>query len=354
MLGAASRLAKQAKPIPVLACVRVEWRAGETAIQWAATDTETWRMGEMQGSASAPVVALVPVAPVGAILRTLPDGEVRVECAPDAVIVRSGQYQARVPSYPVDDFPVVPALPPLPVLLPAKAVLRLVQHTSVAVDPLSGSYFARGIRLRVTADQLLASSTDSHRAALGSMRLDVPNEVIVDALLSGRSLQELKTLGAGDVIAYGVDAAGGHTFVRGADRLVVREVADKQPNIERVIPAAPTTTVEVDRGQLAALLHRVGLAAGVGDRVDVEVTDTAVRISARSPEKGDAADQIEADVQGERLTFCVSYRYLLDGVDPATDAERVRLALAGPMHPMAVRPVLDGADLVYAVALMKP
>lgn len=354
MLGTAARLAKQSKPIPILGCVRLEAAAaGEGAIPWAATDTEAWRMGELRGTATAPVVALVPVAQVAAILRMLPDGEVRLECGPDAVIVRSGQYQARVPSYPVDDFPAVPALPQLPVLLPAKALLRLAQHAAVAVDPIHGSYYCRGIRLQVTADRLVCSSTDQHRLTVGSIALETANEVLVDALLAGKALQELKTLGAGDVIAYGVDAAGGHTFVRGADRLVVREIADKQPNLTRVIPSAPTTTVEVDRGQLAGLLQRVGLAADVGDRIDIEIGDASVRAGARSPERGDADDEVEADVRGALVKFAVSYRYLLDGVEAATDAERVRLEIASPELPIAVRPVLEAADLVYAVALMR-
>jgi DNA polymerase-3 subunit beta len=124
--------------------------------------------------------------------------------------------------------------------------------------------------------------------------------------------------------------------------LVSRLIEGQFPNYEPVIPTAHTSRAVIDREAFLAGARRASIFARdsaniVKIAVGSEEEDaSAVSISAHAADIGDAADSLDATVEGSPTTIAFNARYLID-VLSNLGAEEAALELSGPLAPGVIR-----------------
>ena len=127
--------------------------------------------------------------------------------------------------------------------------------------------------------------------------------------------------------------------VAGID-LVSRLIEGQFPNYEPVIPTAHTSRAVLDRESFLAGARRASIfARDSANIVKIELGGEAgdgVAITAHAADVGDAADALEATLEGQSTTIAFNARYLVD-VLSNLGAEEAALELSGPLAPGVIR-----------------
>jgi DNA polymerase-3 subunit beta len=226
--------------------------------------------------------------------------------------------------------------------------LHLAPPPSPGPSPRGGGEqeAARGIR---------AVATDGHRLARVDRVCDV-GEGLPGVIVPAKAVRIAAALAAehagdegGGTVGVAVSAARvSFTFPAQAggsgDRLVSKTIDGTFPDYEKVIPpvgpGGNANVVTADRAALMAALERVALmSAGGGRAVKLSASQGVLRLEARSPEAGEASDEIDAVYDGPGLPESQS-----SGEDPRIEIGFNAKYLAETLRQLA------GAQVAIAIA----
>ena len=356
MLTAANRVAN-AKPIPVLACAHLQAAEGG-GLSWWVTDTLVSHGGAFAAvDISGAGTGLLPVAPALAMIKSCVDGPVSVTLSDHGdARVKAGSFNARIPSYSVEDFPLpmdigAPGLP-----LPRAVLARIIAEVLPSVDPASSRYYLRGAMVSVSGESVLAVSTDGHQLSKSAAPLPALASEAVTILVPHEGLAHLAAMlresEAPDV--FYAERECGHVFRVGDEWLTVRPIDGQFPLWERVLPKTSRGRAVCDRHALTAALRRVELSAATREvrRVVFNFDGDALQLSGQSVERGDAADVVPIDLQGDGLRCILNARYVQNFLALA-DTEQVAIEFTSDVSPVVFRPVGDTpTDYLHVVMVM--
>src|SRR5689334_10369986 len=129
----------------------------EVSIRYSVSEVEADGTGEI----------LLPTSRVTAILRELRDERISLELLPDAIWVRSGSSEFRMPVENPAEFPDVADVAGSDCMVSSGKTLReMIRRTIFATDPESTRYALGGLLLELNGDRIGLVATDSRRLAL--------------------------------------------------------------------------------------------------------------------------------------------------------------------------------------------
>jgi DNA polymerase-3 subunit beta len=196
-------------------------------------------------------------------------------------------------------------------------------------------------------------ATDGHRLALvertaGSDVTGLASGVIVPR----KGLAELKRLvdeEDADEIEIGFEGNSG-LVKKGDVTLVMRLIEGEFPNYKQVIPKQSDHHLTVSAEALVRALRRVALLSAEHSRaVKVDLSEGKLQLSARTPDLGEAQEELDVDYAGPSVSIGFNARYLLDCLG-ALGAKEIRLGLRDGGSPVEVRPTDD----LESVAVVMP
>ena len=139
-------------------------------------------------------------------------------------------------------------------------------------------------------------------------------------------------------------------FNLGRTTLTTRLIEGHFPNYEQVIPKEEKTTSRVRRDELLQAIRRATLLTSPESQlVKFDFLKDRVLISSRSPNLGEAKEEINAQVNGGELAIGFNPHYLLD-VLKSLDIETVSFSLSEPDKPGLLR---GKEDYLYVVMPMQ-
>ena len=361
ILTAAHKITAAGKPVPVFGCVRLA-STTDGRVSWAATDGDCWRLGSVPADTeglrvSGDGAALVPVAAALPVLKSLSEGAIALEWAENGHLqIQAGKFRGQLPTFPIADFPLLPAGDLIgPATIPAAVLVRLIHHALPCVHQTSAQTWMKGIRIDRQADSISCTAADGHKLAYlrEPLAIDSP-DTFTGEILPWRPLADMRAMLEGaDTVVYARDEFERHWFTVGADSLVLRGIQAQFPDVLRVIPARPKVTIEADRLQLLGLVRRLGLLADANRSLRLQVEHGQLVGRASSGERGQGEDAIPVSHTGPALAFAISHEYLTDLLE-AYDSPSVQLEAVDELAPIAIRPTGDTpSGAVYAVALMR-
>jgi DNA polymerase-3 subunit beta len=119
--------------------------------------------------------------------------------------------------------------------------------------------------------------------------------------------------------------------------LMARLIEGTFPNYEQVVPKAHPHRIAVSRGALTAALRRVSVLSEERTKpVKFTLSPGLLKLTAYSPDFGEAEEQIEVPYAGEEMTIGFNSRYVLDALG-AQGAEQVVLELKDGLSPGIVK-----------------
>ena len=323
-------------------------------LRMTATDTEIAFIGDLAANVEVAGEIAVDAANLFQIVRALPEPTVRLTLGSgNRLEIRSGRSVFRLPGYPAEDYPPLPAFDSHGAVRLTEAELRrLVEQTSFAVATddvrygLNGAHLERveddaGVRLRMVA-------TDGHR--LSAAETSFQGEL----MLTPRMLVPRKALGVMRKLLDGNDEEVELSFGEGAVRLIrpgqmfwFRLLDGEFPDYDAVVPRENKHRASVRRSELASTLKRIMIL--VQDRtraVRFAFGAEDLEIEVHNVDRGEVRETVPIELEGGDIAVGFNARYLQD-ILGVIRGELVVLEMAHPLAPCLVRdPEADQAFFV--------
>jgi DNA polymerase-3 subunit beta len=177
-------------------------------------------------------------------------------------------------------------------------------------------------------------ATDGHRLAL----VDRPAEgfaIDKSVIIPRKGIQELKKVLEDNEGAAKLSLSDGFFTVQSASvTLGVRLVDGQFPDYKQVIPLDHSTTIQVERSELAAAVKRVSLVTTDKTKaVKCKLVNGNLLVSSSSPEYGEASEAVSVQQDGEDLTIGFSAKYVMELLNAMSASETITVKLKGDLGP---------------------
>ncbi len=289
---------------------------------------------------------VVPARLTADVVRALEPGAVTLESDDEKVEISSARAHFGLRSFPVVEFPVLPAAPAPSVTLPRAAFVEALRQVVRAASNDDARPLLTGVLVTREGNGVRLVATDSYRLALRDLHGTATVGEDEDVLVPARALAELQRvpIGAGAAGSEGPGAEVGIaaglsdiTFSTGRVRISTRLLEGRYPDYRQLIPEHYPNRLHVGRESLLAALRRVRLLVRDNTTpVRLSMRPSGVDLSVVSQEVGDASETVDGDFSGEDLVIAFNPTYLIDGVDAVLDDE-IFLEADSPSKPATVR-----------------
>ena len=343
-LGIVGRAVSSRATLPVLANVLLKTESA--GVKLTATNLEIgincWVPGKVEEEGE----ITVPAKLLADLVSSLPNQRIDLQfSAKDRTLkVTSGGSRSSIKGIEADEFPVVAAIGDTPATSADSRALRdaLAEVVFAAASDESRPILT-GVLTRLAGETMTLAAADNYRIAVRTLTLTKPVTPEMTIVVPARSYAELMRIlpDAEEAIEITVTPNKSQVLfhVAGID-LVSRLVEGQFPNYEPVIPTAHTSRAVLDRESFLAGARRASIfARDSANIVKIELGGEAgdgVAITAHAADVGDAADALEATLEGQSTTIAFNARYLVD-VLSNLGAEEAALELSGPLAPGVIR-----------------
>jgi DNA polymerase III subunit beta len=325
--------------------------AAEDGVVLAATDGEMGLRTALEADTDGTGSVLLPGRLLSELARSLGDENVEVELRePDRdVEIRSGGSSFHLRVLPVEDFPNLPDEGPEPLKIPAAALADTVELVAPAASRDDMRPVLTGVLVSASGQEMTMVATDSYRLAVKRTELESPIGGELDANIPAKALRELgRLVGAGEVEEVAVSLLPNQAvFKAGAILLNTRLIEGQFPNFRQLLPESYEHDVRLPRPEFLDVARRVSQLAQRNAPLRLAFSQGELKISASTPDVGDAEETMPASFDGDPLEIGFNPEFLRDGIE-SVEGDEVMLRLISPLRPGLLQSVGD-EDFRYLV-----
>jgi len=333
--------------LPILSHVLVE--TSGTGLRLAATDLELGMRTFCPAEVKAPGSAAVPARRLLDIVKSLPEGQVRVrELENHWVQVTSGRSVFRLAAMAKDNFPALPDMPKPLAAVPAGVLAGLIERTAFAISSQESRYTLNGVLLVLKPGRAEMVATDGSRLSLAVREMEVTGIRNEERLLiPKRAIAGLKRLADAQQADTPIEIAKDEShlfFSAGESLLISRTISGQFPKYESVLPTSNNIVVTVDAAALRGSLARVSLLAPEQSRaVSLAFEPGRLTISSAGGDAGEATESLDVTYSGEPLRIGFNGHFLLDFLSVVRNGQ-VEIALKDAESAAELRQVDPSGD----------
>lgn len=325
--------------------------AGEGGLTLSATDGEMGLRVTMEAEVGGEGVALLPGRLLADLARSLGESGVEIELreAERDVEIRSGGSSFHLRVLPAEDFPKLPEEGGEPLQIPAAALAATVELVAPAASRDDMRPVLTGVLVTAGAEEMTMVATDSYRLAVKRTALENGVGGELEANIPAKALRELGRLVAGgEGEKVGVSLLPNQAVFRAGGILLNTRLIDGQfPNFRQLLPESYEHDVRLPRPELLEVVRRVSQLAQRNAPLRLSLSPGELKVSASTPEVGDAEESMPAAFEGEPLEIGFNPEFLRDGIE-SVEGDEVMLRLISPLRPGLLQPV-DNEDFRYLV-----
>jgi DNA polymerase III subunit beta len=345
-LGIVSRAVSSRATLPVLANVLL--RTQDAGLKLTATNLEIGINCWVPGKVAEEGEITVPAKLLSDLVASFPNQRIDLVLSPKdrTLKVSCAGNKSSIKGIEADEFPVVAAIGDAPATtVDARALREALGEVVFAAATDESRPILTGVLTRLAGTRMTLAAADNYRIAVRHLELASPVSGEVLIVVPGRSYGELMRILPDGEAAVEITVTPNKSQVlfhaEGID-LVSRLNEGQFPNYEPVIPTSHTSRAVIDREAFLAGARRASIFARdsaniVKIAVGSEEEDaSAVSITAHAADIGDAADALDATVEGSPTTIAFNARYLID-VLSNLGSDEAALELSGPLAPGVIR-----------------
>jgi DNA polymerase-3 subunit beta len=352
--------------LPVLAGLVVEAGGPDhpDGLTLSGFDYEVSSRVQVSADVSDPGRALVSGRLLAEIARNLPAQPVEISSDAGKVLLTCGSARFTLLTMPVEDYPALPAMPPVSGRIESSAFATAVSQVVVAAGRDDTLPVLTGVLMEITGSTITMWTTDRYRLAVRELAWapEDPN-LSTTALVPARTLADTaKSLTAGNdilvALATGGTGEGMAGFegvnARGTWRTTTRLLDGEFPKVKSLFPAETPTVARIDTAAFVEALRRVSLVAERHTPVRLTFEDDQLRLDAGSSDEAQASEAVDAALTGEPISIAFNPNYLLDGL-AALDAPVAVMTFTVAQRPAVLMGAADpdaDPDEAYRYLLM--
>jgi DNA polymerase-3 subunit beta len=345
-LGIVGRAVSSRATLPVLANVLL--RTQDAGLKLTATNLEIGINCWVPGKVAEEGEITVPAKLLSDLVASFPNQRIDLVLSPKdrTLKVSCAGNKSSIKGIEADEFPVVAAIGDAPATtVDARALREALGEVVFAAATDESRPILTGVLTRLAGTRMTLAAADNYRIAVRHLELASPVSGEVLIVVPGRSYGELMRILPDGEAPVEITVTPNKSQVlfhaEGID-LVSRLIEGQFPNYEPVIPTSHTSRAVIDREAFLAGARRASIFARdsaniVKIAVGSEEEDaSAVSITAHAADIGDAADALDATVEGSPTTIAFNARYLID-VLSNLGSDEAALELSGPLAPGVIR-----------------
>jgi len=329
--------------LPILANVLIQ--TGQDALRLTATDLEVGARVSVPAKIAIPGAITISARKLLEIVKELPAAPMSLKVQENAwVALRCAGASYKLVGLAADDFPAVAELAAGWMSVDGKLLRDMLTQTTFAISHDESRYALNGVLFAVRDRELRLVATDGHRLAL-AVRPTGVSATPVSGIVPRKAVQEIaRIVGSGEEAEI---AIGENQFVLRMPNvlLVARLIEGTFPNYEQVVPKSHPYRIVLSRSGLTAALRRVSVLSEERTKPAKFILSPGIlRLTAYSPDFGEAEEQIEVEYVGEEMTIGFNSRYVLDALG-AQGGEQVVLEVKDGMSPGVIKSLEDDGSL---------
>lgn len=282
----------------------------------------------------------VPAKKLYEIIRELAPGEIEITVSKNnAVNIKTNKSFFKIMGLEAEDFPKLPnSIPEQTFELDQQVLKQCLTLTSFAVSHDETRYTLNGVLVILGNQTARFIATDGKRLASVEKDLTPSRDATLEAIIPIKTVSELvKILSGGEGKVKIVYAQNQIILQLNKTVFVSRLIEGRFPNYEQVIPKEEKTCARVSRQELLSAMKRVSLLTSQENQsVKLDFTKGRILISSRSPNLGEAKEEVPAEVSGGGLTIGFNPSYVID-VLKNLESEEISLSMTDPDKPGLIR-----------------
>jgi DNA polymerase III subunit beta len=345
--------------MPILANVLLE--AKDKKLELVATDLDMGIRCSVQAEVVDKGSITINAKKLSDIVRELPEASVDLEIDDNHKMILVCQKSSfKVHGLPKDDFPILPEVKKDKFFKVKGSLLQEMIHKSIfAVSTDETRYVLNGVFFQAEGGKLRMVATDGHRLAFIQKKLEGKADEKCSVIIPTKTLNELSKVisdvgkGKEDEVIVEITATDNQIkFVVGGVEIVSRLIEGQFPNYEQVIPKESDKKLEASTADLAAATRRVAiLTSEKSNSIRYQVKGNKLTISSKTPDMGEAKEEMDVVYKGEEISIAYNAKYVLDVLkNVGTDA--VLIELTQPLSPGILRPKGD-SDYLCVIMPMR-
>jgi len=259
------------------------------------------------------------------ILRTLPDGDVRIiQDEEELLTIFSGDsIKFQLHSISADKFPEIPETDEKSYFsLSQKDFITMVGQTIFSISDDETRYFMNGVYMEKSDDRLIMVGTDGRRLSYISNAPDGEVPEFDGIIIPPKALHLIRKLASGEG-EFKIAVADKTLFMRFDNQKVTSSLIDAQfPNYTRVIPEKQDHEFQVKRIELIDAFKRVSLMSDhKSKRVFLSIFANKLSLKSDRSEIGVAEESINCRYDGPESVFALNHLYISDPLKETKEDE---------------------------------
>ncbi len=331
-LQMAHNVVEPRQTLPVLANVLLE--AQGDSVRMTATDLEVSVRVTGPAKVVKPGTITISARKLMEIVKELPAAPLALKVQENAwIALRCAGVSYRLVGLTPEEFPAVGEGASTGWLTIDGKVLRdMLGQTTFAISHDESRYALNGVLFVVQDKEMRMVATDGHRLALAVRPLPAAGPAM-SGIVPRKAVQEVaRIVGSGEEVQVAV--SDNQFMLRMPNVLLMaRLIEGTFPNYEQVVPRAHPHRVTLARAALTAALRRVSVLSEERTKpVRFLLSPGQLKLTANSPDYGEAEEQMEAQFAGEDITIGFNSRYVLDALG-AQAGEQVLIEMKDGLSP---------------------
>ena len=314
--------------LPVLANFMLSAREGRLVV--TGTDMEVELISSVPADIDQDGEITVPARKLVDIIKALPDGSnIKFSVSDDKATLTAGRSRFTLATLPASEFPATDQVETLENIAVAESTLKkMMDKTSFAMANQDVRYYLNGLLFDFTGQQLRAIATDGHRLAICDLesRVDITSDR--QLIVPRKGVMELSRMLSGDEDEVTLAIGRNHIrLVKGDTTFTSKLIDGRFPDYKAVVPVGADKQMLVDKATFIQALQRAAILSNEKYKgVKLEAAGSTIKIVAHNPQHEEAVEEIEAELNFDRLAVGFNVTYLLDAL-MAIDTEQVSLEL---------------------------
>jgi DNA polymerase-3 subunit beta len=330
--------AQRANTLPILGNILIE-TTQDGNLQLVGTDLEVGISTLIPATIITEGSITVPAKKINEIIRELPECDVEISVAKNnAVSIKAGKAYFKIMGLSKEDYPKLPEFKMEEAVEIDQALFgESLGLTAFAISADETRYVLNGVLVSVKGKKIRFVATDGRRLAYSEKEFENTKGKNFEMIVPTKAVHELIKMMTWEGVVKIIVSKNQAIFYLGDSYLSTRLIEGNFPNYEQVIPKEEKTATVANRDDMLQAIRRTSLLTSPeSPAVKMDFVKGKILISSRSPNMGEAKEELAAEMKGPEMAIGFNPQYLID-VLKNLDIENISLSLTDPDKPGLVK-----------------
>jgi DNA polymerase-3 subunit beta len=319
--------------LPLLSGIHLEIKGG--SLVFRTTDLEVSIQHSIPVLVEEDGATVVPGKLFSDIVKSLPDAAITLEQNDDELTVNCLDSHFAIHTLNPVDFPLFPELnSKIAGTIPSDVFSSMVKKVVKAVSRDESRAVLTGVLIKMDKETIQLVATDSYRLAISKMKLDTAIEDVVELIVPGDVLDEIRRLITAQNEITISDSENQIIFSFSETTFITRKIEGSYPNYEAIIPTEKNIHAIIETSLLLDAVKRASITSQAHTplRFSFDSDAQLITVSSQTQDVASSHEQIVAQIEGATLEMGFNHQYIIDGL-LAVDTEEVYFEAQSALKP---------------------